>query len=33
MKPRVQEVHVFQEGFARVASDHYPVYVRIKTDK
>lgn len=32
MKDQVEEVNVFQDGFAKVASDHYPVYIRIKAD-
>lgn len=29
MKNQIQEVNVFQEGLAPVASDHFPVYIRI----
>ena len=32
MKNQVLEVRAFQQGLAPVASDHYPVYVRIKAD-
>jgi endonuclease/exonuclease/phosphatase family metal-dependent hydrolase len=32
MADQVKDVNVFTEGFARVASDHYPVYVRIEAD-
>lgn len=33
MKDQVQEVNVFTDGVARAASDHYPVYVKIKSDE
>jgi hypothetical protein len=32
MKDQIEEVKVFQDGLAKAASDHYPVYIRIKTD-
>jgi len=32
LKDQVLEVQVFQKGYAPVASDHYPVYVKIKAD-
>ena len=32
MKDQIQEVNVFQDGLARAASDHYPVYIRINAD-
>ena len=31
LKNRIEKVDVYQDGVARVASDHYPVYVRLKT--
>ena len=32
VKDQIQEVNVFQDGLARAASDHYPVYIRINAD-
>jgi endonuclease/exonuclease/phosphatase family metal-dependent hydrolase len=32
MKDQVLEVNAYQKGVACVASDHYPVYVKIKPD-
>jgi endonuclease/exonuclease/phosphatase family metal-dependent hydrolase len=32
MKDQVREVNVFQDGLARAASDHYPVYIRFNAD-
>ena len=32
MKDQIQQVNVFQEGLARAASDHYPVYIKINAD-
>jgi endonuclease/exonuclease/phosphatase family metal-dependent hydrolase len=31
LKDRVENVDVYQDGVAKVASDHYPVFVRLKT--
>jgi endonuclease/exonuclease/phosphatase family metal-dependent hydrolase len=31
MKDRVEDVQIFKEGLAPVASDHYPVYAKVKT--
>jgi endonuclease/exonuclease/phosphatase family metal-dependent hydrolase len=33
MKDRIGEVKVFKGQFTPVASDHYPVYIKLKTDK
>jgi len=33
MKGQVTDVRVFQAGVARVASDHYPVVVKVKSDR
>ncbi|CAN5678696.1 hypothetical protein BH09PLA1_BH09PLA1_22290 [soil metagenome] len=32
VKDQVEEVNVFTDGLAQAASDHYPVYIRIKAD-
>jgi hypothetical protein len=32
MKDQIEEVKVFTDGLAKASSDHYPVYIRIKTD-
>lgn len=32
MKDQVEEVGVFRAGLARVASDHFPVYVKVRSD-
>jgi hypothetical protein len=32
MGDQIEEVAVFKRDLAKVASDHYPVYVRIKAD-
>jgi len=32
MKDQIEEVKVFTDGLAKAASDHYPVYIRIRTD-
>lgn len=31
LKSRVVDIDVFQDGVAKVASDHYPVYVKLRT--
>jgi endonuclease/exonuclease/phosphatase family metal-dependent hydrolase len=33
MKDQVQSVGVFKEGLTPVASDHYPVYVKVRSDE
>ena len=32
MKDQIESVQVFQEPMAKVASDHYPVFIKIKSD-
>ena len=32
MKDQIEEVKVFTDGLARAASDHYPVYIKFKSD-